>query len=216
MRKRETNSQTVEQESRSVVAGTGEDRPNRRELGSDPLNRKIIEILQHEGRMPYQRIARDLDVSEATVRKRVNRMVEADVLRIIGVADPVALGNEGYALIAMRLNAGVDPRSVSRRFEDLDEVTFILFSAGRYDLIVEVICESRAELRDFLFSHCYGRADIAAIEPMLALAIYKNLMKWGRPQRPFTRDDTHRPGPCSGKANAHVQPADATQGINRE
>ena len=44
-----------------------------------------------------------------------------------------------------------------------------------------MICETHRDLRDFLLAHCYGQADIASVEPMLALALYKNLMKWGRP-----------------------------------
>ncbi len=154
---------------------------DRRALGADPMNRKIIARLQEDGRLPYSVIARELGTSEGTVRNRVNQMIAAKVLRIIGVADPVALGNEGYALVAMRLSAGADPQAASQRFKALEEVTFILFSAGQYDLVVEVICETHRALRDFLLEHCYGRPDIATVEPMLALALYKNLMKWGRP-----------------------------------
>ena len=154
---------------------------DRRALGADAMNRRIIARLQEDGRMPYSVIARELGTSEGTVRNRVNQMVAAKVLRVIGVADPVALGNEGYALVAMRMSAGADPRLVSKRFEACDEVTFVLFAAGQFDLVVEVICETHRNLRDFLLEHCYGQADIASVEPMLALALYKNLMKWGRP-----------------------------------
>lgn len=154
---------------------------SRRALCADPMNRRIIERLQEDGRAPYSAIARELGTSEGTVRNRVHQMVEARVLQIIGVADPVALGNEGYALIAMRLGPGADPRAVSKRFEACDEVTFVLFAAGQYDLVVEVICETHRDLRDFLLKHCYCQSDISAVEPMLALALYKNLMKWGRP-----------------------------------
>ena len=154
---------------------------DRRALGADPMNRQIIARLQEDGRVPYSVIARELGTSEGTVRNRVNQMVAAKVLRVIGVADPVALGNEGYALVAMRLSAGADPRLVSERFEACDEVTFVLFATGQFDLVVEVICETHRNLRDFLLEHCYGQVDIASVEPMLALALYKNLMKWGRP-----------------------------------
>ena len=154
---------------------------DRRALGADAMNRRIIARLQEDGRMPYSVIARELGTSEGTVRNRVNQMVAAKVLRVIGVADPVALGNEGYALVAMRMSAGADPRLVSERFEACNEVTFVLFAAGQFDLVVEVICETHRNLRDFLLEHCYGQADIASVEPMLALALYKNLMKWGRP-----------------------------------
>ena len=162
--------------------GASYDEPgDRRALGSDPMNRRIIARLQEDGRVPYSVIARELGTSEGTVRNRVNQMMAAKVLRIIGVADPVALGNEGYALVAMRLSAEADPRLVSARFEACEEVTFVLFAAGQFDLVVEVICESHRDLRDFLLEHCYGHVDIASVEPMLALALYKNLMKWGRP-----------------------------------
>ncbi len=154
---------------------------NRRALGKDALNRKIIAMLQQDGRMPFSKIAEKLGTSEGTVRYRVNQMTEAKVLKIIGVADPIALGNEGYALIALKLGSNADPREVSRRFETCDEVTFILFAASQYDLVIEVICETHRELREFLLEHCYGQDDIAAVEPMMALALYKNLMKWGRP-----------------------------------
>ena len=97
------------------------------------------------------------------MRNRVNQMVAAKVLRVIGVADPVALGNEGYALVAMRLSAEADPRLVSARFEACDEVTFVLFAAGQFDLVVEVICETHRDLRDFLLEHCYGQAEIASV-----------------------------------------------------
>ena len=93
---------------------------DRRALGADELNRKIIAKLQEDGRTPFATIARELDTSEGTVRNRVAQMIKARVLKIIAVADPVALGYEGYALIALKLGAGADPRSVSRRFEDCD------------------------------------------------------------------------------------------------
>lgn len=153
----------------------------RRALGADELNRKIIAKLQEDGRMPFSNIAKDLGTSEGTVRNRVHQMIDARVLRIIGVADPVALGNDGYAMVALTVAPGADPRDVSKRFIDLDNVTYVLFAAGRYDLLVEVICTDHLELRRFLLEHCYGQTDIASVEPILALAMYKSLPKWGHP-----------------------------------
>jgi|AP95_1055475.scaffolds.fasta_scaffold112983_1 Lrp/AsnC family transcriptional regulator for asnA, asnC and gidA len=153
----------------------------RKAIGSDELNRKIIARLQEDGRTPYLAIARDLGTSEGTVRNRVNQMIEAKVLKIIAVADPIALGNDGYAMIAMRLAPGGDPRVVAKRLELHDNVTYILFASGQYDILVEVICPTNADLRDFLLEHCYNQPDIATVEPMMALAMYKSLLKWGRP-----------------------------------
>jgi Lrp/AsnC family transcriptional regulator for asnA, asnC and gidA len=137
--------------------------------------------LQENGRLSFAKIAETLDVSEGTVRNRVNRMTEAKVLRIMAVADPLALGYTGYAMLAMRLGPNADPESVAKRFAKREEVTYVVLVAGRYDLLVEVICEDQKELRDFIFKHCYHHPDIASVEPMMALAMYKNLLKWGQP-----------------------------------
>lgn len=80
-------------------------------------------------------------------------------------------------MVAMWLSLG----AVSRCLEAFEEMTFILFSAERYDLVIEIICETPQSLCDFLLKNCNCQADIASVEPMLALALYKNLMKWGRP-----------------------------------
>ena len=152
-----------------------------RTLPSDALDRAIIGMLQEDGRLSFVTIARALEVSEGTVRNRVNRMIEAKVLRIIAVADPLALGYEAYAMLGLKLAPGCDPERAAERFRRRPEVTYVLFVAARYDLLVEVICETHDDLRGFLFEHCYGHPDIASVEPMIGLAMYKNLLKWGRP-----------------------------------
>lgn len=155
---------------------------SRRALGRDPMNRKIIAKLQDDGRASYMQISRELGTSEATVRARVNQMTKARVLRVVGVPDPVALGYEGYALVAMKLAVSAKPRDVSERFEKQDEVTYILFGTGRHDLVIEIICGTHREMREFIFTHCYGHDDIAEVEPIMALALNKYLgLKWGAP-----------------------------------
>lgn len=148
---------------------------------SDELNRAIINLLQEDGRLSFAHIAEMLNVSEGTVRNRVNRMIEAKVLRIIAVADPLALGYTGYAMLAMRFAPNADPDTIAKRFAVHEEVTYVMLVAGRYDLLVEVICENQAQLREFILRHCYRQSDIASVEPMFSLAMYKNLLKWGQP-----------------------------------
>ena len=152
----------------------------RKTLGHDPLNRKIIALLQEDGRASYMQISRELGVSEATVRTRVNQMVEARVLRFVGVPDPVALGYDVYALVTMKLAAHANLKEVSKRFETRDEVTYILFGTGRHGLVIEVVCETHEQLQQFIFDHCYGHDDIVEVEPIMALALNKYLsVRWG-------------------------------------
>lgn len=145
----------------------------------DHIDRTIIEMVQEDGRVAFTSIADVLKVSEGTIRNRYARLVETKVLRIIGVADPLALGYHAYAMIGLKVAPGGDPEETATRFQERPEVTYVSFVAGRFDLLVEVTCQDQDELRAFLRRHCYGRRDIASVEPMIGLAMYKNKLKWG-------------------------------------
>jgi Lrp/AsnC family transcriptional regulator for asnA, asnC and gidA len=70
-----------------------------------PLDKRIIEHLQADGRRPFTQIATDLGVSEAAVRARTNRLIERGIVQIVGVADPGKLGFQ-QALIGIRCEPG--------------------------------------------------------------------------------------------------------------
>jgi len=146
---------------------------------TDPLNRAIVQLLQDDGRMSYSAIGRRLNISEGAVRNRVNRMMEEKVFKIMAVADPVKLGYSAYAMIGLQLSPGANPEQIANEFRRSSEVLFVMFTAGRYDLLVEVMFETQDELRAFLVEDCYARPEIKTVEPMLPLAMYKYQLKWG-------------------------------------
>ena len=147
----------------------------------DEIDLEIIRILQADGRAPFTAIAKDLGISEGAVRNRVGQLIASRVLRIIGVADPMALGHDAFAMIGLNVSPGHDPEKAALYFHDRDEVTYVLFVAGRYDLLIEVICKTHDQLAHFLREHCYSRPDLASVEPMVGLAMYKSMLKWGQP-----------------------------------
>jgi Lrp/AsnC family transcriptional regulator for asnA, asnC and gidA len=147
----------------------------------DATDFTIIRILQNDGRAAFTAIAKQLGISEGSVRNRVGQLIDSKVLRIIGVADPMALGYDAYAMIGVKIASGHDPEKAAHYFRDREEVTYVLFVAGRYDLLIEVICETHDQLALFLREHCYSRDDLASVEPMVGLAMYKNMLKWGQP-----------------------------------
>ena len=146
---------------------------------TDPLNRAIVQLLQEDGRTSYSAIGRRLNISEGAVRNRVNRMMEEKVFKIMAVADPVKLGYSAYAMIGLQLSPGTNPEEIANQFRRSSEVLFVMFTAGRYDLLVEVMFETQDELRAFLVEDCYARPEIKTVEPMLPLAMYKYQLKWG-------------------------------------
>jgi Lrp/AsnC family transcriptional regulator for asnA, asnC and gidA len=147
----------------------------------DAIDFTIIRILQNDGRAAFTAIAKQLGISEGAVRNRVGQLIESKVLRIMGVADPIALGYDAYAMVGLKVASGHDPQKAAHYFRDRDEVTYVIFVAGHYDLLIEVICETHDQLALFLRDHCYSREDLASVEPMVGLAMYKNMLKWGQP-----------------------------------
>lgn len=147
----------------------------------DKTDLAIIRILQEDGRAAFTTIAKQLDISEGAVRNRVGQLIDAKVLRVIGVANPMALGYVAHAMLGLKVAPGHDPEKVANYFGDRDEVTYVMFVGGRYDLLVEVICKRHEDLAFFLREHCYSHKEIASVEPMIGLGMYKSMLIWGQP-----------------------------------
>jgi Lrp/AsnC family transcriptional regulator for asnA, asnC and gidA len=110
----------------------------------DQTSRRIIAMLQRDGRCPNTVIARALGVSEATVRARIEALTDAGILQIIGLTDP---GNMGFGVMAMiGVQANTDLNRVADLVATWPETTYVVISAGSYDLLVEIVCRNNGEL----------------------------------------------------------------------
>ena len=141
---------------------------------SDDLNKQIIAMLQEDGRLPYDEIAARLGVSPGTVRNRVTRMREAGMLQIVAVVDPVAVDYETDAMLGIKTAPGVPPQQVADRLADYSAVVYIAWLSGQFDLLIEVVCDEGIAFTDFLNDVIYGHADIAHVEVMTRIGMFKN------------------------------------------
>ena len=115
----------------------------------DDLDRKIIELLQINGRASNARIARDVGVSEGTVRRRLRRLVQDEIIRVVAVPDPEKMGLSTVALIGIQ----ADPDKlddVAARLADLPETQYVSLTTGSFDLFIWVALLSSEELGNFL------------------------------------------------------------------
>jgi Lrp/AsnC family transcriptional regulator for asnA, asnC and gidA len=110
----------------------------------DDLSRQIIDQLQKNGRRPYAAIAQDTGLSEAAVRQRVRRMVDAQVMQIVAIVNPLALGLARMALIGIKAEG--DLREIAARLALIDQVDYVVLCAGSFDILVELLCESDEHL----------------------------------------------------------------------
>ena len=147
---------------------------SRKSSPSDELNRQIIRMLQEDGRLPFKDIARELDVSEGTIRNRVQWMKDAGMLKIAALADPRAINYKTDAMIGVKVSNQSSPQKVAERLTALDEVVYIVWVSGRFDLLLEVVCESNQEFQQFLDSHCFNNQDINDFEVMTTIEMFKN------------------------------------------
>jgi Lrp/AsnC family transcriptional regulator for asnA, asnC and gidA len=140
----------------------------------DGLNRSIVALLEKDGRMPFSEIAQTLGVSEGTIRNRVNGMKETGMLRIVAIADPVAAEYQADAMLGLRVAPGHTPEAVAKRLGADQRVVYVLWVAGRYDLMVEVVSDDRESFLRFLETQIHGATDITDAEIMLGLRNFKN------------------------------------------
>ncbi len=144
----------------------------------DDLDKAIIRCLQLDGRRPYAQIGRELKVPEATVRQRAERLISRGVVQVVGVTDPLAMGFQQPALIGLRVDAA-KLEQIATKIAALDEVTYLVVTAGRFDLMCEVVCEDNEHLMRVLTQDLAKIRGIRSSETMVELRFVKESYQWG-------------------------------------
>jgi Lrp/AsnC family transcriptional regulator for asnA, asnC and gidA len=144
----------------------------------DDLDKAIIKALQLDGRRPYAQIGRELKVPEATVRQRAERLISRGVVQVVGVTDPLAMGFGQPAFIGLHVDAG-RLEEVADAVASLEEVTYVVVTAGRFDMICEVVCEDNEHLLRVLADQLAAIEGIRSTETMVELRFVKESYRWG-------------------------------------
>jgi Lrp/AsnC family transcriptional regulator for asnA, asnC and gidA len=144
----------------------------------DDLDKAIIKALQMDGRRPYAQIGRDLKVPEATVRQRAERLISRGVVQVVGVTDPLAMGFGQPAFIGLHVDAA-RLEEIADKVASLDEVTYVVITAGRFDMICEVVCEDNEHLLRVLAERLAKIDGITGTETMVELRFVKESYRWG-------------------------------------
>ena len=118
-------------------------------LRLDEIDRQIIRALQKNGRVAYKTIARQLNVSDGTVRLRTERMIHHHFLKISARVDPLYFDSSIAAQVGVNLEKRAN-REIMETIAALDGVQSVVNVTGRYDLLIEVCVTSRDALRRFL------------------------------------------------------------------
>jgi Lrp/AsnC family transcriptional regulator for asnA, asnC and gidA len=143
----------------------------------DSIDRQIISHLQRDGRRAYGAIATEVGLSEAGVRRRVQRLKDNGVMQIVAITDPLQLGYGREALIGIRVHG--DVRLVADKIASIDEANYVVMTAGSFDIIAEVIAVDDDALVHLLNDSIRSIPGVTEVETFLYLKLSKQTYVWG-------------------------------------
>ena len=134
----------------------------------DELDRNIISQLEKDGRASNAFIARESGVSEGTVRRRLKKLIDDEIINVVALPDPTKLGYESEALIGIQ----IDPDQVelaANKVAKLEHTRWVPMTTGTYDVFVWVTLPNPEALGRFI------RIEIGAIEGVRRTETFVNL-----------------------------------------
>jgi len=143
----------------------------------DDVSKAIIEELQQDGRRSYAAIGKVVGLSEAAVRQRVQRLIDSNVMQVVAVTDPLELGFARQAMIGIKAHGELGP--IADALAQMEEVDYVVITAGSFDLLAEVVCESDEHLLEVLSHRIRKIENVVSTETFMYLKLRKQTYSWG-------------------------------------
>ena len=161
---------------RSTLRGMSGKRSRERQV-LDDVSKAIINQLQQDGRRSYAAIGKVVGLSEAAVRQRVQRLTDGGVIQVVAVTDPMELGFARQAMVGVRVTGAIEP--VADAIAALDEVDYVVVTAGSYDVLAEVVAESDEHLLEIISDRIRSIDGVLSTETFMYLHLRKQTYSWG-------------------------------------
>ena len=156
--------------------GTNNQRNQNRPPALDDVDMAIIDELQQDGRRAYGRIGEAVGLSEAAVRGRVQRMQEQNAMKIVAVTNPWLLGFRIAATVGLQTQGEIKP--IAEAIGEIQQVDYIVMTAGSFDLIFEIQCRDHADLLSILDRHVRSIPGVVRTETFIYLNLFKQTYPW--------------------------------------
>lgn len=145
-------------------------------LDIDDTNKAIVEQLQEDGRRSYAAVGKAVGLSEAATRQRVQRLVEAGVMQIVAVTDPIQMGFARQAMIGISTEGTVT--GIADAIAEVPAVNYCVITAGHYDVIAEVVAEDDQDLLRII-SNIREVQGVTTTDTLLYLSLRYQSYNWG-------------------------------------
>jgi len=142
----------------------------------DDVDRAIIEQLQRDGRLPYTRLGQAVGLSEAAVRQRVQRLLDTGVMQVVAVTDPMSLGLRRMAMIGIKAEG--DAAAIAEEVGTVDDVEYVVITAGSFDIMAEVVVEDDERLLELMLA-LRAIPGVRSTESFIYLRLSKQTFAWG-------------------------------------
>jgi Lrp/AsnC family transcriptional regulator, regulator for asnA, asnC and gidA len=142
----------------------------------DDLDKGIIKFLSKDGRMSFTEIASRLNVTEKTVRTRYKHLLEHEILNVVGVVDPVAIGVKAGAIIHLKVILPLLEQVIDE-LKKLKEVRFITTTSGEYQLIIQIALPSHDDL-SASFKRIRNIHGLREMNSAVQLEVFKNTFEY--------------------------------------
>ncbi|MEU6865701.1 Lrp/AsnC family transcriptional regulator [Streptomyces sp. NPDC046876] len=142
----------------------------------DDIDRAILRELQADGRIPYADLGPKVGLSPSAARQRLQRLIDAKVVQVVGVTDPMAMGGQTMAMLGLRVDG--DPRAVADELSRHDEIVYAVLTSGTFDLFAEVVCRRPHDLLDFVNDVVRPIEGVAAVENFPYFGIHTHRFLW--------------------------------------
>jgi Lrp/AsnC family transcriptional regulator, regulator for asnA, asnC and gidA len=143
----------------------------------DEVSKAIIEQLQQDGRRAYAAIGKVVGLSEAAVRQRVQRLLEQGAMQIVAVTDPLELGFHRQAMVGITAEGELE--AIADELAQMEEIDYVVITAGSFDLLAEVVCESDEHLLEILSGRIRTIPGVKSTESFVYLKLRKQTYSWG-------------------------------------
>jgi Lrp/AsnC family transcriptional regulator for asnA, asnC and gidA len=141
----------------------------------------IIRCLHRDARKSLVKIAKELGVPESTVRHRLNRLIRHGIVEFAAVTNPLRMGYPIWAIIEIQGQPS-RLRAVADELAKAPEVYFVGITTGDYDILVNAVFRSNAELLHFLTTRLARIRGITRTSTATLLDIVKRMLTMGFPE----------------------------------
>ena len=136
----------------------------------DNLDKKILNILSKNARIPFKDVAAECNVSRAAIHQRVQHLVEGGVITGSGFdINPKSLGYSTCTYVGLNLERGSMYKDVVERLEQIPEVVECHFTTGPYTMLVKLYAKDNEQLMDLLNARLQEMPGVVSTETLISL-----------------------------------------------